>query len=588
MADPGTIIAAVTICYKVAIKAWSAFHDALNYDDESADVVVRLEIERFRFQTWAKNVGLTNNTFDTNLHPIYELVAERLNRITKLFEEAEKVKDSFGLAVSDAAKTRPDKIHSILSGMASSIRSMGIKLDVDEKAREQDSKKVTSRIRWALVSKKRFFTLVSTVELHINKLDDLLTETQRRTEKDDWKRINIVLVGNVPTDQLDLLQRALGKDPGDERQRTISGIDALVEKKAINTSSYIRSHTGAHSLARRELEGFVYQDLRTQNRVLAIPKPAIQDMLGPGPFILERKQYDPDISLQDKRILKARLDRLILLLSCTRSDDFRTFKAVGYCEDPSSFSWWLIFQCPFSINLAELESSQLVSLKSIFPLKYKPPLEDRLKLASLLSKTLAEIFNSGWMHKGIRSENILFPEIYDTTSPNLKDKSTNITTPYLGGFEYSRQDTEAVTIDKGKHLRNLESSIYRHPDYQGDAASGYKTKYDIYSFGMVLVEIALWIPISTILDAKGVKSNSVQLSSTMTKFHTEEALELKSRVLGRVKTELAFRTGSQFRDVVHWCLTMSETEDEEEWHPALGFHNNVVSPLERCILPYGE
>ncbi|CAG8954454.1 hypothetical protein HYFRA_00006082 [Hymenoscyphus fraxineus] len=587
MADPGTIIAVVTISYKVAIKAWSAFQDALNYDDESADVVVRLEIERFRFQTWALNAGLTKGTFDPNLHPIHELVAERLNRITKLFEEAEKVKESFGLTISDAARTsRPDKAHSILSGMASSIRSMGMKLDIEEKTRDQDSKKVSSRIKWALVSKANFLTLVSTLESTINKLDGLLTETQRRSERDDWKRINIVLVGNVPPDQLDLLQRALRHDLSNERPPNISGIDSLVAKKAIHHSSPVRTHTGAHSLARRELDEFFIQDLRSRNRLLALPKPAIQGVLGPGPFLLERKEYDPDINIQDKRTLKARLDRLILLLSSRRSDDFRAFQAVGYCEDPSSFSWWLIFQCPFSDSVVDLGSSQLVSLKSLFPLKYKPPLEDRLKLASLLSKTLAELFNSGWMHKGIRSENVLFPDIYDKGSLSWKEKSTDVSTPYLGGFEYSRQDTEAATIDKGKQLRDLQSAIYRHPEYQGEAATGYKMKYDIYSFGMVLTEIALWIPISTMLDAKGVKSNSVKLSSGMTTFHTEEALELKTRVLGRVRTELAFRVGSPFRDVVHWCLTMSEADDEEDWHPALGFHNNVVSPLEKCILPY--
>ena len=140
-----------------------------------------------------------------------------------------------------------------------------------------------------------------------------------------------------------------------------------------------------------------------------------------------------------------------------------------------------------------------------------------------------------------------------------------------------------MTIDKGRHLQDIQLAIYRHPDYQGEAASGYKAKYDIYSFGLVAVEIALWTPLLNFLDAKGGSSTgSVQLSSKMKTFHRKEALELKKRILDRVDGELDFRVGSKFRDAIRWCLTMSQNEDEEEWHPAFGFHKHVVAPLENC------
>ncbi|KAH6718835.1 prion-inhibition and propagation-domain-containing protein [Leptodontidium sp. 2 PMI_412] len=576
MVDPGTIIAAVTIAYTGAIKAWSTFQTALNYDDDSANLVVRLEIEKFRLQTWALNVGLTKGTFDASLHPIHELIAERLKRITKLFDEAEGVRNSFGLVVSDAAKIQPEKVHSIVSGMASSIRYMGIKLDIEVKPKELDGKNISNKIRWALSSKSKFVKLISSIEDCIDKLDALLTESQRRSAKDDWKQITIVVAGNVPMEQIEIIQQALRPGITDNTSKSIAGIGALVERKAINSSTLTPRPGGARSLQKRDLEEFVLPtDLAAKTRVLAAPKELARAALGPGPFLLERKRYDPNISAPDKRVLKTRLDRLILLLSSARSDDFRAFRAVGYCDEPSSFSWWLVFQFPSS------DGSRMVSLRNVFSLKEKPSLENRFSLASLFSKTVAELFNSGWMHKCIRSDNVLFPEV--RAAKTAVPEMPKISSPYLAGFEYSRQDTEAVTIDKGKHLHEIESAIYRHPDYQGEAASGYRMKYDIYSFGLVLAEIALWTPLLKFLDPKGaIAADGVQLSSKMKSFHREEAVELKNRVLGRVDGELGFRVGSKFQHVVRWCLTMSEEEDEEEWHPALGFHNHVVAPLERC------
>lgn len=42
--------------------------------------------------------------------------------------------------------------------------------------------------------------------------------------------------------------------------------------------------------------------------------------------------------------------------------------------------------------------------------------------------------------------------------------------------------------------------MYRHPNYQGEAAQGYKVQYDVYSVGLVLVEIALWMPLGSFLE----------------------------------------------------------------------------------------
>jgi hypothetical protein len=70
----------------------------------------------------------------------------------------------------------------------------------------------------------------------------------------------------------------------------------------------------------------------------------------------------------------------------------------------------------------------------------------------------------------------------------------------------------------------------------------------------------------------------------MTYFHKDEALELQRRVLALLDKEMAFKVGTRYCEVVRWCLAFVQREEEEEWHPALGFYNHVVVPLEKCAM----
>jgi hypothetical protein len=74
---------------------------------------------------------------------------------------------------------------------------------------------------------------------------------------------------------------------------------------------------------------------------------------------------------------------------------------------------------------------------------------------------------------------------------------------------------------------------------------------------------------------------AVQLSPDMKHFHQVEALELRRRVMLRVDSELAFRVGTRYCEVVKWCLGFSQSDfDDEPWRAGVEFYNNVVIPLE--------
>ncbi|PGH35750.1 hypothetical protein GX50_01463 [[Emmonsia] crescens] len=638
MLDPGSIVALTLVAYQGADHAWHILQDTLHYSSDSEDLILQLELERFRFQTWARNAGLTEGELSPGLLPIYETVERTLRIISELLKNADELRGRYGLCASQSEAVEPDKVKRFITRMRKSIRASGIKLDVegDGEDRNENDKPHESnagrpigrgkRLRWGVRDRKQFRKLITDLESHVQKLNQLLTETQQRSVKEDRKRIDIVFVGNANNDgSLQWIRDALEQEP------ETSSIRALVERKALADGQPIRLRSGRMALSPLTLNEFsIPAGYEAQSRFMA------KSIQSSEYVLLEKKAYDGDISMQDKQILSMRVNRLVLLLSATKSPDFQTLQAIGLIHDPGNLCWWIVFKFPIT-NIPRITldsaSTQPVSLLALLESKLRPSLETRLHLASKLAMTLSELYGSSWLHKNIRSENILFPDLYGVKKNNkneplpLDTNSNLLLSPFVAGFNYSRQETEAQTIDKNQFHDDIRPVIYRHPNYQGDAAQGYRIGYDIYSFGLVLAEIAWWVPLSSFLDAKvsnasassllssssqnrpfvtptSTSATAAQLSSTMRRFQRPEALELQRRVTSRADRELAFRVGTPYFGVVKWCLghadqrndvdstignssaaatlaTATATEGFDDWHPALEFYNRVVVPLSK-------
>jgi serine/threonine protein kinase len=109
-------------------------------------------------------------------------------------------------------------------------------------------------------------------------------------------------------------------------------------------------------------------------------------------------------------------------------------------------------------------------------------LGDWFTIAKQFVKTVLFLHLAGWVHKAIRSDNLLFFDKSDYS--NLR----------LVGFEYSRQATSAQQTEGVAD--DLEFNLYRHPEVQGGsvpttAKISYSPKHDIYSVGVVLLELGL-------------------------------------------------------------------------------------------------
>src|ERR1700755_2795402 len=115
--DPSGYITIAVLAYNGVNKAWAGFRSAINYHEDTADLVIQLELERFRFQTWGRSTGLANGTLEETLHPVFHEIRDRLNRIEAIFHDTNQLKESFGLLPADRSGVTVDMVQEIILRM---------------------------------------------------------------------------------------------------------------------------------------------------------------------------------------------------------------------------------------------------------------------------------------------------------------------------------------------------------------------------------------------------------------------------------------------------------------------------------------
>lgn len=600
--NPGDVISIIQVAYKTACFAVDTAYTAINFVEDSEALVVQLEIARYRLHTWGANAGLAEGTLSPKLLIIYEIVRRQLDVITNIFYDVEKLCDRYLMlemhrttpaeesasTVTTAASAKKEEaMRSLLKSMRRSLRRSGMAMhktmageeeeeEVDNRIRRVDPG-VLKRLRWGIRDKDLFSKYVAELHRYVDILHKLLSETSQQRAQQDDERVKIVVVGSaVDSKSLDLIKAAVGAN-NDIDAHAMAERKALTEEADAQGSELAARQARKTSTTRISLASLdLPSDYGNKQRLLA--------WWGTNPprlVMLEKKAYDPDIDPVKKNILFRRVQRLTMLLSGTRTPSMKTPKAVDYITDNTNFCWWLVMEfsgeSPQSTPLQE----PLTLHKLLQPgMKFKPPLEQRFQLAASICGTMSALYSSGWLHKSLRSANVLLPFV---TLPSTAVESGVVCQALVSGFEYSRQETDLESINHAMMFSDIGAAIYRHPLYQGEAAQGYRIEYDIYSLGLVLVEIALWVPLASFLD--GITATGQRRFPTKIEcFHRPEAMILKTMVLDRLKKEFAFRFGTVYYEAVKWCLTRADLPladlDEDPVHPALEFYNNVLIPLE--------
>ncbi|KAH0536193.1 hypothetical protein FGG08_006901, partial [Glutinoglossum americanum] len=180
-----------------------------------------------------------------------------------------------------------------------------------------------------------------------------------------------------------------------------------------------------------------------------------------------------------------------------------------------------------------------------------PSLTTRIDLALAITNCIRYLHSTNWLHKGLRSHNIIFfasppqsPASSATTSQPKPD--CDLLSPILTGFDYARPARSEEMTERPPE--NPEYDIYRHPaTHSSNPTSSYKKPYDIYSLGVILVEIAHWRPIDQIIGIEDLAKAKPEKTRGVQKLLLDTAEGYLD--------DVAFRVGERYREAVVMCLS---------------------------------
>ncbi|CAM1505066.1 Fc.00g107030.m01.CDS01 [Cosmosporella sp. VM-42] len=181
--------------------------------------------------------------------------------------------------------------------------------------------------------------------------------------------------------------------------------------------------------------------------------------------------------------------------------------------------------------------------------KTTPSLRVRFQLAKELGKALYQLQCSQWLHRNLSSHQIGF--FFDKATGNRRFDA-----PFLIGLQYSRPNDQSP-IDKEAYFKsegfNKQSmnwgslGLYLHPDFSNTKQRRYRRSDDIYSLGIILMEIAFWEPVQVFRQGN------------------EREWSTSNNILEAAKTELAAEVGEFYQDAVVRCLQGLRENVKKQW-----------------------
>lgn len=282
-------------------------------------------------------------------------------------------------------------------------------------------------------------------------------------------------------------------------------------------------------------------------------------------LIVEYRTYNDDArtqEIQDHRRIVRDVARIL------RQAD-PTFMGVLYCK---GFLWDEL-KCRFELHFPEppglCNPRTLLSLLSDPSNKQegvRHALNQRVALAKSIVTAVFFLHAANYVHKQIRPDNVLvfeddLTESVPTNSSRDSQAPTNqlvypyvLGKPFLVGFDNVRKvDAASLMLP----VEDWKRSIYLSPERQRlQPGDEFRMQHDIYSLGIVLIEIAYW---ATFQD-KG----SPKLGHKVWKDKSQSVLrhpeELKRAYLKLARGAVPRMMGQKYADAVTACLTGLQSE----------------------------
>ena len=512
------------MCLRIDV-GYNLFLTAARYPEDCVHLRVALEFEHQQLLSWGDKVGylseeaglpglrralkndqlvlhslLSNirTTMDdfVDLHAFYKDLDPSLNREQQLAaQNIDIAEEAHSLKLSYEKNARARK-H--LRGLNHLIHGLGTVKDVIAQPR---------RLVWAAVGKHHF--------------EDLLGKLSKcRASLYDWMddHIQLAILENTRSANLEMLE--VRKDISElrhflealtflNRQQSIDGstdasssitrvdLEGLTRFK-ISNEEYIqdrgRIDRETHHVEkdRKQVQSVTMIDeFRVSAKLVEDPEQSVDVWIEWRAY--SRENYEDNDGIIVHGIppsVVGRMRELVSLLRFEQPSELCLPTCLGYFDDYEEIEkeqrYGIIYARPYGIGQIT-QRSLFTLLKNLA----QPSLTDRIQLSRNITSCLLYLHTVNWIHKDLRSESIIF----------YKEEGQKFTfsQPIISGFDHSRPDQEG-TVTTSIKLRP-RNELYKHPLNQGKVPKEHGCKvFDIYALGLILLEVAYWMPLEKILD----------------------------------------------------------------------------------------
>ncbi|RDW56453.1 hypothetical protein BP6252_14155 [Coleophoma cylindrospora] len=307
--------------------------------------------------------------------------------------------------------------------------------------------------------------------------------------------------------------------------------------------------------------------------------------------IIEYKEIDPAVTLRDS---KKAVHDLVMIMSQANPVKMGILQCRGFARIDLENYFQLVYNYPSGFkNPRSLRDLLLDENNKKGPLH---SISNRFEFAKQLARAVLYVHSTGYVHKSIRPDTILIFELENADSARRYPRYFG--RPYLLGFDQLRKD--------GPHSNRVsdgewQKDIYRHPTRQGlDPQKVYSMRHDIYSLGVVLLEVSLWNSFVLWDDTHNVYVTSEYSRKLFDNGSTRTAgpnlkspKDIQRALLKAAERQVRLSMGDKFSSIVIDCLncvngnllgSWDDAEDEDELDIGIKYIEGIIERLEALYI----
>ncbi|KAI1207871.1 uncharacterized protein F4807DRAFT_469075 [Annulohypoxylon truncatum] len=506
-------VAAIIELFSTCQDCYSFYKTRQNAERKTRVMTKEFDAEASILHSWGLywDIHLPNNPNSSKLedylkqnpHKKHDVV-KILLRIGELMTNNGDLLKNFGikLTLSDAqGKSKESKFNEFRVKPEDSIDNIGA-----NKAAMRNRVKLLRKCKWRILRGKNndFSKLLKALRKHNTDLRHFCPDGTGK----DLNRFLVIafLNDHIEFNPLDKATKRMSQLVQKEKDPSIKeGLELLRDMVKIKDSAGLHnteqiSDYHKRHLLRYQLDMLCLRHPEEPSTLAVLTKDDMRSMV-----YVEFKSYKDDTRTMthDREVVILKLGRLLMVDSKYGSSRLNTMLCLGLFKDSKKKRIGFIFELPnvkprknFVITRnSDWDDYEPCRLSNILNSGTRPfKLNWRLSLAKEVVDTIIRLHAIGGLHKNIRSDSVLF-----SSKSYLALARTDYSKHLLMGHDFIRTDASPTSSQGGM---GKCPDIYHHPDQRKSPDRAYQYAYDIYSLGILLLEIGLWKSLHQIVRGK--------------------------------------------------------------------------------------